>query len=63
MKKFLDFLSQKFKGTYDRYEGMRPVSNQPGKVYATVKIHKFDSLEDITIQNLKFRPTFSQIGT
>ena len=42
---------------------MRPISNQPGKIYATAKTHKFDSLENITIQNLKFRPIISQIGT
>ena len=32
-------------------------------IYATTKTHKFDSLENITIQNLKFRPIISQIGT
>ena len=42
---------------------MKPISNQPGKIYATAKTHKFDSLENITIQNLKFRPIIFQIGT
>ena len=40
-----------------------PISNQPGKICATAKTHKFDSLENITIQNLKFRPICSQRGT
>ena len=42
---------------------MRPISNQPGKIYATAKTHKFDSLENITIQNLKFRSIISQTET
>ena len=33
---------------YDRYEDMRPISNQPGKMYATVKSHKLDPLENMT---------------
>ena len=32
---------------------MRPVSNQPGKLNATAKIHKFNWLEEITVENLK----------
>ena len=63
LKKFQDFLCRSFKGKYDRYVDMRPVSNQPCKTYATAKTRKFGSLEDITIQNLKFRPIISQIGT
>ena len=39
---------------------MRPVPDQSGKIYATAKTHKFDSLENITIQNLKFRPIIPQ---
>ena len=42
---------------------MRPVSHAPGKLYATAKTHKFNSLDDITVDNLKFRPIISQIGT
>ena len=63
LKKFQDILRRNFNGKYNRYEDMRPVSNQPGKIYATAKTHKFYSLKDITIQNLKFRPVISQIGT
>ena len=45
------------------YKDMRPVSNQPGRLYATAKIHKFSSLDEITIEKLKFRPIISQVGT
>ena len=42
---------------------MRPVPNQPGSIYATGRTHKFNSLDDIKVYNLKFRPIISQIGT
>ena len=42
---------------------MRPVSNQPGRIYATAKTHKFNSLDDISVNNRKFIPIISQIGT
>ena len=42
---------------------MRPVSNQPGRIYATAKTHKSNSLDDINVDNIKFRPILSQIGT
>ena len=42
---------------------MRPVSNQPGHIYTTAKTHKFNSLDDINVDNLTFRPIISQTGT
>ena len=63
LKKFQDFVRRNIKDEYDRYEDMRPIPNQPGKFYATAKTHKFDSLDNIAIQNLKFRSIISQIGT
>ena len=42
---------------------MRPVSNQPGRLYTTAKTHKFNSLDEITVENLKFRLTVSQVRT
>ena len=42
---------------------MRSVSNQPGKLYATSKTHKFNWLDEITVENLKFGPIISQVGT
>ena len=38
-------------------------NNQPGRIYATAKTHEFNSLDDINVHNLKFRPIISQIGT
>ena len=46
-----------------KIEEMRPASHKPRKLYATAKTHKFNSLDDITVDNLKFRPITSQIGT
>ena len=63
LRKFQDFLRRNFKDKFARYEDMRPVSNQPGRIYATAKTHKFNSLDEINIDNLKFRPIISQIGT
>ena len=37
LKKFHNFLHWNFKGKHGRYRDMRPVSNQPGKIYATAK--------------------------
>ena len=35
---------------------MRPVSNQPGRFFATAITHTFTSLNNITVENLKVRP-------
>ena len=45
------------------YKEMRAESNQPAKLYATAKTHKFEDLNDITVENLKFRPIIDQTGT
>ena len=58
LKKFQDFLRRNFKD-----KDMTPVSNQPGRSYATAKTHKLNSLYEITVENLKFRPIISQVGT
>ena len=58
LKKFQDFLHRNFKGKCDRYDDMRPISNQPGKIYATAKTHKFDLLENITIKISSFVQQF-----
>ena len=41
---------------------MRPVFNQPGRFFATAKTHKFTSLNDITVENLKLRPIIDLTG-
>ena len=63
LKLFQDFLRRNFKDKYNKYEETRPASHEPGKLYATAKTHKFNSLDDITVDNLRFRPIISQIGT
>ena len=60
--RFQDFLHRK-SHNYERYEVMKPDSNQPARLYGTAKTHKFETLEDITVANLKFRPIIDQTGT
>ena len=42
---------------------MYPSSNQPAKLYGTTKTHKFSSIDEINVQQLKFRPIIAQTGT
>ena len=42
---------------------MRPVSNQPGRFFAPAKTHKFTSLNDVTVENLKLRPIIDLTAT
>ena len=37
IKKFQDLLSRDFKDKFIHYKDIRPVSNQPGRLYATAK--------------------------
>ena len=62
LKNFQDFLYRNFKD-YENYDEMRPVSNQPARLYDTAKTHKFENVKDITPQNLKCRPIIDQTGT
>ena len=32
-------------------------------LYGTAKTHKFDDVNDITVESLKFRPIIAQTGT
>ena len=63
LEKLQNFPRRNLEGKYDRYEDTRPISNQLGKIFATTKTHKFDSMEDMVFQNLKFCSKISQIGT
>ena len=63
LKKFQDFLHRNFKDKISHYKDMRPVSNQPGRLYTTAKTLKFNLLDEITAENLKFEPIISQVGT
>ena len=42
---------------------MQPDSNQPATLYGIAKTHKFQTLEEITVVNLKFRPIIARTGT
>ena len=53
LSRFQDFLYRNFH-KYERYKDMKPDSNQPARLYGTAKTHKFETLEDITVANLKF---------
>jgi len=63
---FQDFLYRNFcknaSPTLD-YTHIRPVSNQPARLYATAKTHKFEDHNQITTDNLKLRPIISTCGT
>ena len=62
LKHFQNFLYRHFYKT-KYYDKMRPISNQPARFFATAKIHKFNKIEDINIQDLKLRPIIDQTGT
>ena len=42
---------------------MQPNCNQPARLYGTAKIQKLETLEEIFVENLKFRPIIDQTGT
>ena len=42
---------------------MRLKSIKPGRFFATAKSHKFGSVNDITLDQLKLRPIIDQRGT
>ena len=61
-KLFQDFLRRNFKN-YEKYEKMKPVANQPAKLFPTAKTHKFNNIEDINVEEWKFRRIIDQTGT
>ncbi|XP_066917454.1 uncharacterized protein [Clytia hemisphaerica] len=62
LKLFRDFIYRNFQKHKD-YQKMFPTSGQPARLYGTAKTHKFESIEDIDMENLKFRPIIAQTGT
>ena len=62
LKRFQDFVCRNgYK--HEQYENMRQKSNQPRRFFATTKNHKFDSINYITLYQLKLRPIIDQTGT
>ena len=45
------------------YDEMHPVSNQLAWFFVTAKTHKFKSLEEINVDQLKLHPIINQTGT
>ena len=58
---FQCFLQNHF-SKHKEYNKMRPNSNQPTRLFATAKTHKFSNFADININNLKIRPIVDQTG-
>ena len=61
LKLFQDFLYHNFKDYKDSGK-MRPVCNRPGRLYASVKTHKFHDITEINLDQVKFRPIMDQTG-
>ena len=62
LKNFKQFLKQNFKG-YDKLDDMLPTSNQPARIYASAKTHKFSSANSVNVNDFKFRRITDQTGT
>ena len=62
LETFQRFPYRNFKN-HPSYDKMRPKSSQPSRLYATAKTHKFNNLDEITVEKLKFRPIVDQTGT
>ena len=62
LETFQSFLYRNFKN-HPSYDKMTPKSNQPARLSATAKSHKFNNLDNIAVEKLKFRPTADQTGT
>ena len=62
LERFQDFLYRNLY-KHEQYKNMRLKSNKPGKFFATAKSHKFGSVNDITLDQLKLRPIIDQRGT
>ena len=56
------FLYRNFKN-HSSYDKMRTKSSQPVWLYAAAKTHKFNNLDEIAVEKLKFRPIVDQTGT
>ena len=57
-----NFLYRRFKDK-KCYDEIRPVLNQPARFFVTAKTHKFKSLEEINVDQLKLRSIIDQTGT
>ena len=61
-KLFQNFIQRNIKD-YKDYEKRRPISNRPARLYASAKTHKFNNINDVNLDQLKFRPIMDQTET
>ena len=62
LQNFKQLLKRNFKG-YEKLDDMLPASNQPARIYASSKTHKFLSVNSVSINDLKFQPIIDQTDT
>ena len=62
LSNFKQFLKRNLK-RYDKLDDMLPTSNQPARIYASAKTQKFSSVDNVNINDLKFRPIIDQTDT
>ena len=62
LKRLQEFLYRHFY-KHEHYEEMRPRSTQSSRFFSTAKMHKFESISDNTLEQLKLRPIIDQTGT
>ena len=55
LSNFQSFLYRHFKNN-KYYNDMRPQSNQPARFFESAKTHKFNNIDDITVEDLKLKP-------
>ena len=60
LKRLQDFSYKNF-SKYKKFNDMLPSSNQPAQLYETAKTNKFDDINDIRVDSLKFRAIIAQI--
>ena len=60
LKRFQDFSYKNF-SKYEKCNDMLLSSNQPAQLYGTAKTNKFDEINDIRVDSLKFRAIIAQI--
>ena len=56
-------MCRNFEDKFTHYKEIIHVSNQPGRLYTTAKTQKCNSLDEITVENLKFWAKISQLDT
>ena len=62
LPRFQDFLYRN-SHNHECYKDMQSDSNQWPHLYGLAKTHKFETLQAITVANLKFQPIIDQTGT